>query len=267
MKHLLTTTLLLAFAAQPATNDLDLDFRGSQFRETVLGYVGPNAKKYIKAEQEGLRITIPGAEKSLPQMGISSKLAVHGDFEITLSYEMIGSEKPTSGYGAGLNLTIFADTPEKDSATIARRTHPKQGEVYATNRAFKTPNGEDKNNTAMFPTTATKGKLRFVRGGSVLVFSAAEPSNETFNELRRVEFVDQPLKLVRVTGDTGKSASGVDFRILSLQIHSRELSPSTTASTLSGSWTWVIIFALAIPIVVLASYFGWRFYRKRLDAD
>jgi Protein of unknown function (DUF1583) len=262
MTSLLSLALSLAVGTQPQTNILDLDFRGGQFRETVLNLSGPNARKYITPEVEGLRITIPLVEEPLAQVGVVSKLAVLGDFEITVSYEILYAAPPTkNSYGVGVNLIIATDTPVKDSATIARRTHPAKGNVYATNRSFKNPEREDVHSVKFFPTEVSKGMLRLVREGSTLTFCAKEPEDHTFRELRRVTFVDQPIANVRVTADPGKSLGELDVRIHSLLIHSGNLAASVPNTTSSGnSFIWLAMGGCCL--LGCGVYLAWRTMRK-----
>ena len=54
--------MILAVAlAQPEPEDLNVDFRGGRLPLNDLHLFGPNAKKYVEPEEEGLRITVPAS--------------------------------------------------------------------------------------------------------------------------------------------------------------------------------------------------------------
>jgi hypothetical protein len=250
-----------ATVAQAPNDELDLDFRGGNYRETILTYAGPNGKKYLTRAPEGLKITIPAQGKPVPQVGIASKLAVHGDFQITISYEILNADKPDFGYGMGVNLQIVAATQAKDSATVARRVHPQKGEVFATNRSFQGQNGDDNHSVKMFPTTGKRGQLRLMRKGSALTFAAADVNTEDFKELREVEFVDQPLKVVRVMGDTGNFPGALDIRIERLHIRCSELSSASPAAANTQVGVWIAL--VGVCFIIAAAGIVWRAVRKR----
>src|SRR4051812_45478929 len=49
----------------------------------------------VRFEPAGLRISLPAGRGKLPTTGLSTTFQVRGDFEITLSYEVLKAEQPT----------------------------------------------------------------------------------------------------------------------------------------------------------------------------
>ena len=65
-------------------------------------------------EPEGLRITLsPGAPKGRPGTGFTTGLTVHGDFEITVRYEILHepTAEETGDFGTRLTLTAGLEQP------------------------------------------------------------------------------------------------------------------------------------------------------------
>jgi Protein of unknown function (DUF1583) len=269
MRILLPSAILLALAVQPATNDIDIDFHGGKFRESVLRYTWPVGKEYVTRETEGLRITIPVGQdiddKPVPQVGFVSQLVVHGDFEITVAYEILSAGTPAKGYGVGVNLQIYTDNDSKDSATIANRTHPTEGQIYATNRAFK-KDGVQYDKVNRFPADVKSGQLRLTRKGANLTYLVSKPDSDSFESLREVKFVNEPLNRVRVTGDVGNSLSPLDVRIHSFHIHSLELTASLPPVTNHGYLIPGLVGVGVLCVVAVGAFFAWRYLRNSSDA-
>jgi hypothetical protein len=96
----------------------------------VFRLLGPDAQHYVKFEPEGLRITLPlgwGGER--PSTGLVAGLAVKGDFEITIGFEILKEPEPADAGESGtrLSLGVFQDTPKPNVATISRSTVAKTG--------------------------------------------------------------------------------------------------------------------------------------------
>jgi hypothetical protein len=227
------------------------DFRGGKFRETVFRRFGPTPAQFMKADATGLRIALPAQAKPIAPVGVACNLAVHGDFEITVCYEIVRADKPTSGYGRGVNLHVVANTSASDNASLARFSHPRQGEVYVTDRGHYTGEGKDQHITEYAPTKVKRGKLRLRRTGSSLQYLAAAGDDEDFQELRRAEFVGEPLKELRVGADAGNAKAAVEIRIKDLRIASQELSASPTVTRSGTSWIWWAVGAPCVGAVVV----------------
>ena len=237
------------------------NFSGGAVSETLFKRVGPEPKRFMKGDAAGLRITLPGKEAP-PPIGVASRLAVHGDFEITASYRLLKVDKPTNGYGAGVSLWIAMETPEADAATLARFIRPKGGDVFSMDHASNDSEGKRKHKELYVPTDAKTGKLRLTRSGSTLVYLATQGNDAPFQELRREEFGAAPLKGVRIAADTGGAPVEVDVVLVDLEIRSSELSAST-ASGRQTSGTGRLIWIVGLVIGATLGLGGLLYWRRR----
>jgi hypothetical protein len=260
MTSFVLTVLAASVGAEPLPELLRQDFRGGKITEPVLKRVGQTPERYMKGEALGLRITLPG-KQALAPVGVSSRLAVHGDFEITLTYQILKADKPSTGYGAGVSLWVSSTEAGDATATLARFVRPKEGDVYSTDHASNGPDGKRKHRDRRFPSESSTGRLRLVRSGPTLLYLVANGNDSDFRELRKEEFGSEPLKAVRVAAETGGAPVAVDVRLIDLEIRAKELSASPPpAHTARRSDWWVWCAALAAGAVLAL---GGLFYRRR----
>jgi hypothetical protein len=82
--------------------DVYQDFRGGAKVQPPLVLVGPDAEVVTRAENEGVRITLPAERKKTDRVGIQLNSHLRGNFEITTSYEILQADQPTKGHGVGV---------------------------------------------------------------------------------------------------------------------------------------------------------------------
>src|SRR5262249_39669777 len=91
--HLAQLGLSLACVACTApagrAADFSQTFRGRAYDTEHFRPTGPHAGKLIHADSQGLRITLTADRASKLPVGLMTRFGVRGDFEITLSYEII----------------------------------------------------------------------------------------------------------------------------------------------------------------------------------
>ncbi len=99
------------------------DFRKGHFDREHLLPVG-NLSLYswtlIRPEDAGLRITIPshqGRDKST--LGVAPTFNVHGDFEITATYELLDADTPTIPKAVGGQLYILTNGKHNGASSCA----------------------------------------------------------------------------------------------------------------------------------------------------
>jgi hypothetical protein len=82
------------------------DFRGGIYDDRWLG-IEPSGplSSLAKADEQGLRIAIP-AKTNCRGVGVYTRFGVHGDFEITASFEILKADKPREGGGVGPELYL-----------------------------------------------------------------------------------------------------------------------------------------------------------------
>ena len=71
-----------------------------------LSLFGPNAGDAVKAEVQGLRLTLPTNGRQTYGWGVVANFGMSGDFEVTADYELLAVDRPKRGSGAGVALLI-----------------------------------------------------------------------------------------------------------------------------------------------------------------
>ncbi len=239
--------LLLNADAVPAAgehpDDFYQDFRGGRFQDALFQKVGRDPGRQVRPEAGGLRITLPAGPQSYPQTGILPRFQVRGDFEITLSYDILALEPPKTGYGSGVMLWIQAGE-KQGTAAIARRHRVKEGSVYVADRATEQANGPPQHDEQFFSTRTKSGKLRLQRSGETIHYLVAKGASESFQELRQISFGTADLVAVRVMADPGGSRSTLDVLLKDLRFHTEKL-PLAGGEKSERNWLiWLVVAGL-----------------------
>ncbi len=200
---------------------------------------GPDPERYVKFEPAGLRINLPPHYRGgITGPGVVTRLPMTGDFEITMSYEILKEPRPLEtaepappGVDAArmvnylssrLSLGVVLDRPELIMATLSRRIASKGGIQYHTwssvHRTEESSNHQVREQA--FPTTATSGQLRLVRNGSIISYWVSDgPGKKPFTFLQQYPFAADDVKEVRIVGATDGPTAGLDVRVIDLSIH------------------------------------------------
>lgn len=116
----LAAVVVAASATSARGEEFYQDFRGGEFDVKSLALVGQNTSKFVDLNKDGLRIVQSDPNRPLYSHGSSPRFKLQGDFEITVSFEILELPKPTGGYGSGLSLRVLTEQPDGNGATIAR---------------------------------------------------------------------------------------------------------------------------------------------------
>jgi hypothetical protein len=196
-------------------------FKGKPQRIDDFVLVGPNANQCVKHEKEGLRITLPtGFAGERPKTGVATTFPIGGDFEVTITYEVLKPPAPedTGKLATRLTLGITLQAPGKNLANFSQRLGLKTGSVFVAWASHEEQPGKDTVFAKMFPVTAPNGRLRLTRAAGELSFSAAEGNAEEFVLLNQRPFGTQDVREIRISGCTAGPNSALDLRICDLRI-------------------------------------------------
>jgi serine/threonine protein kinase len=201
------------------------DFRGQTVNDRFWNYAPPDAEQQIKEEAEGLRIRLPEGDGGdrWRAIGLLTRFRVHGDCEITLSYELLRADRPLGGksYAAvGVSLAAVADTPGKEKALLAR-FHRVDGPLYLCQKIFTDAEQKRQYSTRVFPTEARSGRLRLVRRGDTFTCLVADAGAGEFRELHQFQLVRTDLANVGVAAET--QSNPVDVRIRDFEVRAEDL--------------------------------------------
>ncbi len=257
-------------------------FQGNGAKPAGWEFTTAPAEEFMKFERDGLRMTLPaGQPNGQPTAGIRSAFGVKGDFEITLNFEILKENPPAEGgkFGTRLSLAVavnnpLLDTPQGEAATLSRSLSIKGERTFTTwmrTREYPASVSGGK------PTTATTGRLRFVRSGDELFFLASAGADEPFIFIRKYRFGAEDLKRVAITGATGDEKALLDVRVTDLRIRADGIPRAPAADAVAepqgaaapsreGGREWlvaIVLVGIAITIFGVLAVGGWFFLRKR----
>jgi hypothetical protein len=246
---------LASGAIEGRGGEIHQDFRGKDVDETLFRLQGTDAAARIKAEAEGLRITLPADTKSAT-VGVAARAATKGDFEITVGYELLRADRPANGSGVGLEMYLNTATPTEEAFVIYRIVRPKEGDVYLCDR--KTTNaGKRETKRDPFPAASKSGHLRLTRKGTEVTFEVAEGASDSYRELGRYVWGDWDLNVsVRAWG----SHKPVELRLTEVRIRDAvEPAINPALPPPPRTWRlWLLAGLFALAIIVGALLWTWR---------
>jgi hypothetical protein len=202
----------------------------------------------LTRDESGVRVTLPANQGILPHTGFVTNFGVRGDFELTLTYEVLREETPSKGYGVGLAMLCQLDSPSREAFALGRRltTH---GRVLFT--------GQHKTR----PSLLTSGRMRLRRVGPVVQYLVAEGDSPSFDEIEEKEFGTQDLEFVRVAGTAGESESALDARLIDFTVLADEL-PGLVPGETPRDYRWKLgmvgAFLVACAVALGLALWGRR---------
>jgi Protein of unknown function (DUF1583) len=251
---------LMVMALPAAADEVTYDFRGRHYDEKDFRTTGSNAHKLMQIDDQGLRIDIPANHVNSLPVGLVLRQGIHGDFQITMAFELLEVDTPTSGTGAGASIYITMVSASKEAATIARVMRPTGEHQLVAHRASTPPDGKRLHRGEAFRTEFASGKLRLVRTGSLLSYQIADGNGE-FREWHQTELGTDDLDTVRFAADNGGSPTAVSARINYITIQAEDLG-QPRAIPPPSRWPYKVVIAGAF-VVLLGSAAGWYYVRRR----
>jgi hypothetical protein len=248
-------------ADQATAAEFVQNFQGRPYEARSFFPTGINPRRALQVDARGLRIRPVKGASNLP-VGLISYMGVHGDFEITMGFEIVRLDKPAGGPGAGVSLFITAASLSRQAATLGRFLRPDGKAIFLCHRAATAPNKERKHQAESSPTTALSGNLRLVRRGTTLSYQFAENDRASFRELYQTEWGDDDVDSVRIAADSGGSPTAVDVCIRSFRIQAEQLGP---VRPIPEPFRWPIglmVCLAAIPLALGGLWFWVRRYRS-----
>jgi hypothetical protein len=243
-------------------------FRGRGYEPQQFLTTGANTSRVIRADGQGLRITLPANHGSRMPVGLFPRFGVRGDFEITMAFEIVRVDRPTAGNGAGLSLYVTMASATQEAATLGWQFRPGGEKVFFSHRA-STPAGEKRRHRGGKPlaTAALSGQLRLVRRGVLLSYQVAEGESSVFQELYQSELGAEDLDGVRFAAESGGSPTVVDVRVKGVRIRADDLPPEP-AKVVVRPARWPRWLAAGVTALLLAAGGRWlwlRLGRKELS--
>jgi predicted RNA-binding protein len=259
MISILLVSLTLAADSPELSQEFHRDFRKGEFDFLM---TGAGAAEAVALDRGGVRIKLPKGHAAAQPIGFATRMVVHGDFEITVSYEDLKVETPRTGDGTGVTLYVTFKSPRQTAASIGHLLTPKDQYTFITHRAETPPEGKRQHEIETMPAVAGGGKLRLSRTGSTLTYSAAQEGRE-FQQLHQFEVGPEDVDLIRVAVEPGKARTGVSVLISDLMIRAQEFPGKVKAIDLVRHTLWMAVGGLGALVVGIGAATAWWLSRQR----
>lgn len=207
-------------AAEADSREIHFSFLGEQFDNELLVPLGRGTVRLLHPRPEGLLFSLPAGYK-LGVVGISPRFQIHGDFEITASYEVPVWTDPETGYGMGPSLYLKMNDEKESAIMLGRLLRPKQKHVFSATLST-TVDSKRNHDVELYGAKTNSGKLKLTREGSLLKFAVSDGEGAPFRELREVELGTTDVDLVRLGGQQSDTRTPVKvlWRELTLKAES-----------------------------------------------
>jgi len=220
--------------------------------------IGPNANECVKFEPAGLRIVLPaGHSGQRLSTGVTSRFAVKGDFEITLTYEVL-----KEGQGSGLFLGIDLNTLSYNRASLTRGLRDSRQFLTWFQQSREGSDKPYRDELCAFPSAGMAARLRLVRTGSVLAHYVAEGVDDKYTLLWHHPFGTEDVRTVRLGGQT---SGFLDARMIDVRVRADslpEMPDVPLAAQQSGVKLWLLVMT-SISFSALVSLGIWLYVPRR----
>jgi serine/threonine protein kinase/DNA-directed RNA polymerase subunit RPC12/RpoP len=245
-----------------------LPLRGEPPDGQTWEFIGPQADQCVKFEPDGLRITLPRDYPGRrPKTGVGHPLTVKGDFEMTVSYEILQEpDQADAGKATPFFLQAVQDRARETGPGITRRMVTDDGPQFAAWAfVWDADLGKRRQMWKPFPAAGAKtGRLRMTRRGAAVSYSVAEGAATDFTLLHELPVTEEDVTEVQFAGYTGGPTAALDVRFTDLRIRSGPNS-STAPGQRAGRKGWLAGAALLVLVLTLAFGF-WLHLRQRRRA-
>jgi hypothetical protein len=218
-----------ALASRPT---IHCDFRNKHFDQDAFDVWGENTDKHIRREKEGLRISLPlifGPARD--PVGIILRHKVCGDFEFNAAFEVLEGKgqwpaELRPSLAAGINVHFEIESPPRPHFFVGKFLDPNRGAFLHAGVSVEL--NDEKRARALDHELKTKQaegevRIRLVRRGTMLEFSAREKESTNFTILGSFDVSADDIQFLRLAAKAGHVP--VDIRILNCSIQARELLP------------------------------------------
>jgi hypothetical protein len=205
-----------AFVQEPSPAQGLADVLAQDFRkgnEPAVGWKIFGPQEMVKPEVGGLRVTIPAGSQKLEPVGLTPNVAIMGDFEVGIAYQMLSVERPRKGYGSGVNIWLKLRSDKNHILKIAHYDMPRDGNVFFLGYNYQDETKEKIGDPMIVPAMGLEGRIALRRKSSDMFFLAG-PVDGDCKELRRIKVSADHVERVRFVVFTGNSPTALDVRIL-----------------------------------------------------
>ncbi len=222
------------------------DFRDGRYDHRWL-HLEPNGPltSLVKPDRRGLRIAIP-RKTECRGIGAFTLFGVHGDFEVTASFEVLSAERPREGGHVGPELSLRTVDGWDSYAAMGRMLRPSEAGPLLQIGWGEKVDGQTRHHSNREKTDLKAGRFRISRVGPTVHYLVAAKDSDAFREVGRNEFGTQDLAHVRIMAVVDETPSALDVLWKDLTIRAEALPGWTDgkAPAPQASW-WVLLGGLA----------------------
>jgi hypothetical protein len=223
------------------------DFRDGRYDYRWL-HLEPNGPlaSLAKPDRRGLRIAIP-PRTDCSGVGAFTLFGVHGDFEVTASFEILRADRPREGDGVGPELYLRAVDGWDHYASMARMLRAEHAEPQLRVAWGEKGDGRPRSPGARDRTDLKAGRFRIARAGSTIHYLVAAKGSDAFREVAENEFGTGDLNTVRLMALVNGSEAALDVLWADLTIRAESLPGFTDGrppEPQRASW-WLLLAGLS----------------------
>jgi hypothetical protein len=245
-----------AFSAEAPASETYFDFRNGHV-PPELRFVG-RSDEFIHPEAEGLRITLRKKDALHPRVNLDMDTSITGDFEITITFEILEAEAPRNGdagYGVGILVEAWGSVNQVPRIGWYVRGNGDQVVLWDLW-------GRKERQTMHWDTVPTphkSGRLRLSRTGNVLQYLwSGQTTGDNFESAYQCEF-SEDLNKLRLVAETYKLARNLDVRFVDLRVRGGKVFAQQGVPSF-----WLII--AIVTLLVVSIVVGWTYARRHRQA-
>src|SRR5581483_5984361 len=138
-------------------------------------------EKYVRLEDEGLRITLSEQDRPPQPVGVKFRYPVGGNFDLEATLEILHIDRPTV-LSAGVNVYLLVDSPERHGLWLGKMKIADRGLHFCA--GGNVSRGQERTQTYehVRPTAPETGlaRLRVERRGGRFSFHVAEGTDAPY---------------------------------------------------------------------------------------
>lgn len=202
-------------------------FQGDRLNTVAFRYQPNTSRDFVHPGRQGLRTTNLPAGDDHKNEGVAFKSPVHGNFDISVSFEVLAVEG-TAQYGS---LRVWTKGNQDAAFFSVNGLSEAEGGRYTTNHG-RMIQGRRNFRTQTHAGNTRAGTFRLLRKGTTLFFLVADEPGGAFRRLYQVEFGDDDLVGMRLSSGTIEEVGGIDVRWSNLVIRAEAIPgvPTTAPS-------------------------------------
>jgi hypothetical protein len=209
-------------------------FKNLSSKNQRWGWIWPDVANFVKYEADGVRFDLPAAPaKGRNPVGLGAKLAIKGDFEITLSYEILGETQGAvddDGSHFGLEVMLAGRKPNA-GASLMRFATANEGCHLLARVDPINATGKRALKVHPYPSKAKAGRFRMVRSGAELSVFVSEGDDKEFALILKSPFGIEDVSNVLMSAGTDGARSTLNVRLTDLRIRADAIPQKPVAMT------------------------------------